>query len=161
MHMEDMTYYCFGRYGERIAIEEMPEDKYLVSCEELGMGKAVLTQEEFDAFTKRYALDGVPEFDKSDSNLIRNRAINMGRRLVGCYREFDGLLSRPEKDRLECLRSATEIYRLLQDVEVLDLTPEQYEKWFLRLGWSKTNEETEEYVAFIREARKQITKGQC
>lgn len=154
--MEDMAIYYSGRYGERIVVQKRASGQYSVSCEVLNIDGVVLSKEEFDAFIKRYVEDGVSDFDKTDIEVKRKRAIGMGKRLLRYFRRFQCYLSLPDKALFECLWYATDIYRSMMDVNLLGLTDEQFEKWFVRVGRNDTNEETEEYVTFALNVKKYI-----
>ena len=157
-HMLDMTICYSGRYGERIEAKEVSKGEYEVSCKEIGMEKTVLSEEDFDSFIHRYTEEGVKDFDRSDKEAIKSRAANMGIQLLRYYRGFDALTSYREKLLLEDFRYAADIFRVLGDAEILGLSDEQYEKWFIRHGWEKTDEEIDRYVRFVLEARKVVLR---
>ena len=150
---------CYrGRYGEHIEAKELSNGQYEVSCKEIRMDKTVLSEEDFDSFIHRYMEEGVKDFDRTDLEAIKSRAANLGIQLLRYYRGFDALLSLPEKSPLESLWYAIDIFKVLDNAEVLGLSDEQYEKWFIRHGWEKTDEETEKYVRFILDARRFVLR---
>ena len=155
--MEDMVIHCLGRYGERIAFKHLQEGEYQVSCEELGIKEAVMTKKDFEEFEKRYLEDGVPDFDKSDLAAKKKRAVEMGKRLQRYYRRFQQYSHLPDNLPFECLWYAIDVYRIMMDVKVLELSDEQYEEWFVRAGWRGHSKETEEYVQFALNVKKYIT----
>lgn len=156
--MLGMTILYFGRYGERIEAKELPEGQYEVSSKEIGMDKTILSQKDFDSFIHRYMEEGVKDFDRTDLEAIKSRAANLGNQLLRYYRGFDFFLSSPEKSPLESLGYAIDAFKVLDNAEALGLSDEQYEKWFIRHGWEKTDEETEKNVRFILNARKVVLR---
>jgi|GEM_PF-4680096 len=156
--MLDMTICYSGRYGERIEAKELSNGQYEVSSKEIRMDKTILSEEDFDSFIHRYMEEGVKDFDRTDLGLIKSRAANLGIQLLRYYRMFDAFLSLPEKSPLESLGYAIDIFKVLDNAEALGLSDEQYEKWFIRHGWEKTDEETEKYVRFILDARRFVLR---
>lgn len=148
----ELTIYYSGRYGERIAVSQTSADEYIVACDEADIEKATVNKEGLDALISKYVDEGVRDFDKTDLESKKRRAIEMGRRLQRYYKSYRDSFP----DQLECFRYASDISRIMADVTALELTDDQYEQWFVRVGWNQTDEATEEYVQFILDAKKLI-----
>ena len=114
-----------GRYGEKIFFSKDGEDGYMVSCRDIGMEKCHMSKEEFADFEKRYVKEGVSDFDRSDLQMIKSRAVNMGRWVRRCY---TFLKCQSEQ---EVLVNSAWIYQAMLDAKALGLTEEQYVRWFL------------------------------
>lgn len=156
--MLNMTICYSGRYGERIEAKELSDGHYEVSCKEIRMDKTVLSEGDFDSFIHRYMEEGVKDFDRTDLEAIKSRAANLGIQLLRYYRRFDVFLSLPEKSPLESLWYAIDVFKVLDNAEALGLSDEQYEKWFVRHGWEKADEETDRYIRFVLDARKVVLR---
>lgn len=141
-----------GRYGEGIHFSGNDKDGYTVSCKEIGMAECHMSKEEFADFEKRYVKEGVSDFDRSDLRMIKSRAVNMGRWVRRCYT----FLKRQSEQ--EVLVNSAWIYQTMLDAEVLNLTEEQYIKWFILQDFKtepdQLSEERKEYLRTLLSLKK-------
>lgn len=141
-----------GRYGEKIFYSKDGEGGYMVSCRDIGMEKCHMSKQEFADFERRYVKEGVSDFDKSDLQMIKSRAKQMGRWVQRCYNYLEYQLKE------EVLVNSAWIYQTMLDAEVLNLTEEQYIKWFILQDFKtepdQLSEERKEYLRTLLSLKK-------
>ena len=111
------------------------------------MKDKLLSKQEFDELFHDYYYVGVPNFDKSNTEIVKQRANNMGRELS---REFWAF--KHNNGSYEKLVSAIRIHDWLSDSDELCLTEEQFINWFLN-GYSK---QTKEYIEFMLDIKRRL-----
>lgn len=136
----------YGKFGEHF-VYRCSKEKYIVSCEEIGMKNKKMSKEEFDKLFDEYYYKGAINFDKSERTKLISRAKNLGREL---NRNF--WLFKHNNGVYEKLISAIRIHEILNDVLVLNLNEVDYINCFL-----KYNENVDDdYVRFMMLIKKQL-----
>ena len=143
----DIAINFYGRFGEHFVYFHNEDDTYKVSCKEIGMKDKLLSKQEFDELFHKYYYKGVPGFDKSDIETIKQRANNMGRELSREFWTF-----KHNNGSYEKIVSAIRIYEWLSDSDELGLDKEQFLDWFLN-GYSK---QTKEYIDFMLTLKRKL-----
>ncbi len=139
----------FGKYGERFESIEV-EGGQRVCCAEIGMKNKLLTSEEASALERAYCDEGVPDFDKSDRDMLHSRAKNLG----FCLQRTYFYLGLP--DKLSMVQNAFRIRSLLLAAETLGLGEEEYMDHLILQGAKGVIKPDEEYIAFVLALRKRI-----
>lgn len=137
---KEITINTIGRYGESIAATKIDDDKYVVSCLEVGIEDYICDAKEKDELLDKYVKTGVKDFDKDNKSLLMSRALNLGYKLRREYSFF-----KRHNDDYEKILTSFIIHQILVDSLVLQLNDRQYVDWFIACG----GEEDKDYIELM------------
>lgn len=129
-----------GKYGEHFTYFEKENGEHIVSCKEIDMKDEVMSKEEFDELFEKYCDKGVLNFDRSDKEKLYSRASNLGKDLYNHLWFF-----KKNNGTYQKLVSAIRVYNILNDIQMLELTKEEYENHFLKFA----DKVSEDYVQLM------------
>ena len=146
---KEMAIKTIGRYGESIVITKIENDKYIISCLEVGIEDYVCSTKEKDEILDKYVKTGIKDFDKDNKSLLMSRALNLGHKLRKEYSFF-----KRHNDDYEKILTSFIIHQTLIDSLILQLNDKQYVDWFITCG----GKEDKDYIELMLSLKDLILK---